>query len=102
MFQPQVFGDVLEFSASQVLIQNALLAARPKTPPLKSVRATQIKASTAFVVRGVYPHIRDEQVQQAVVVKVKEHRARGMAGRTEAKAGFQRDVFEFSVTEVLE
>ena len=79
-----------------------MLAARRKAPPLKSVAATQIKASAAFVVRGVYPHIRDEQVQKAVVVEVEEHRAGGMASGSNAKAGFERDVFEFSVAQVFE
>ena len=102
MFQAQFFGDVLEFSAAQVFIQDALLAARRKSPALKSVRSTQIKAAVAFFVPGVHPHICHKQIQQAVVVKVKEHRARGMAGGAEVKAGFQRDVFESSLSEVLE
>src|SRR5438477_4620222 len=102
MFQAQIFGDVLEFAATQVFIQDALLATGGKSPALKRVRAAQIKSAAAFFASGVHTHICHKQIQQAVVVKVKEHRARGMAGGAELETGSCSDVFEFSLAEVLE
>src|SRR5262245_60905817 len=102
MFQAHFAGDVLKFSAAQVSIQNALLAARWELPALKRVRTAQIKAPTAFFVSRVHAHIGHKQVQQAVLVEVEEDRSGGMGRAPDAEAGFQSDILEFSAAEILE
>src|SRR5213076_1018123 len=75
VFQAHAFGDVFESSTAQVVVQDALLAARRELPALKSIHAPQIKATAPFVVPGVTAYIGQEEVQQPVVVKVEEDRA---------------------------
>src|SRR5205823_634895 len=99
MFQTHFLRNVPEFSPAQVLVENALFAAGRETPALKRIPASQIETTAAFVVRGINAHVRQEQVQQAVIVKIKKHRAGGMAGgaAARAKTGFQSDVLELSL-----
>ena len=71
-------------------------------PALKSVAASQIKAPAAFVISGIDPYISYEQIEQAVVVEIKEDGPGRMTCRAAAEAGFLGNVLEFSMTQIFE
>src|SRR6185436_19966982 len=102
MFQAHFLGNVLKFSATLILKQNALLAARRISPALKCVDATQVKAAATFIVRSIDADVGKEQIHQSIVVEIEKHRAGGMSGRASSEAGFRCDVFEFSPAEIPE
>ena len=60
----------------------------------------QVKSAAALLVRGVNAHVREEQIEQTVVVEIEEHSAGGVSDITEA--GLFCDVLKFSVAQVFE
>ena len=102
MLQAHLARDVLKCSATEILIENALLAARRELPALEGIRTPEVKAAATFLVPRVDANIRHEQIQQAVLVKVEEDRARGMGSALHCDSRFRSDVLELSAAKILE
>src|SRR6185503_9031502 len=92
VLQVHFFGNVLEFSSAEILIQNALLAAFRFQMARESVLIRQKKTASTFLVRGVGANVHHEQIEQTIVVEIEKYRAGRMTDI--AKAGFPGDVLE--------
>ena len=73
-----------------------------KPPALKSVFASAKEITATFFVRRIDPHIRDEQVQQFVIVEVEKDCAGGMTIRQGRETGFLGDVLELPLAQIPE
>src|SRR5438128_2881026 len=100
MLQIHLPGNVLESSAAQILVEDALFAAFGMEVTFKGVGVSQVKTSTALFIECIDADIDEEQIQQAILVEVEEDRAGGVPDVSEARLFC--DVAEPPVSEVFE
>ncbi len=93
-------GDVREFVAAEVVVEQARLGALGEGVAGEGVGEADVVAAAAALLGGVFADVRDEEVELAVLVVVEEEGARAVAGV--GHAGRLADVAELAAAEVLE
>ena len=72
----RLFGNVLEPAASQIPVEDTVLGPVRIKVAVERIRQGEVIAATAPLVGRVNPDVGQEQIQQPVIVEVKEHCAR--------------------------
>src|SRR5580704_5419554 len=98
--ESHICGDILELIVAQIFVENRVLEAFGMEVAGKRVLQADVSSFWSFFVAGINADIADEQIDQTIVIVVKEESPGGMSNQI--KASFMRNVLEMAMAIVLE
>src|SRR5580704_441391 len=93
-------GDILELIVAQIFVENRVLEPFGMEVAGKRVLQADVSSFWSFFVGGIDADIADEQIDQTIVIIIKEESSGRMSNQI--KTGFMRNVLEMAMTIILE
>src|SRR5688572_23992002 len=94
MSKPGFRGDITKTPLAKISIKDALFGTIPFKMGCKGFDVRQVKTTGAFLFQREFANVSDKEIQQTIIVEVKEHDARTVAGVIDA--GGNRNILEFA------